>query len=76
MEEVIKLLEAKGMKDARPVIEELQRAGAFTHFDANKYAARHKVMVRIAKETTSSSCIIRDVAYEYNMSYGTLRDVL
>lgn len=76
IEDLIKALEKKGYRDARSLVKELEAGGALNAFSATKYLAREKVIVEIVRSCTSTTRLIEDAAYQYNISKKTLQDTL
>lgn len=76
IERLVQVLEAQGHKEARAIVKELERGGALTDYDAAKYCARHEVLCIIAKESTSTTAVIEEVAYRCCIAPATLARVI
>jgi len=72
IENLIALLEKQGHSGARAIVNELQRGGALTDYDAAKYCARHEVLRIVAKESASTTAVIEEVAYRFSLGRNTL----
>lgn len=76
IEHLIQLLESDGHQGARAIVERLRDGGALTDYDAAKFCARHEVLCIIAKESTSTTAVIEEVAYRCCIAPATLARVI
>ena len=76
IEHLIQLLESDGHQGARAIVERLRDGGALTDYDAAKFCARHEVLTIVSRESRSTTMVIEDVAYRYNIGAATLGRVI
>lgn len=76
IERMIRGMEAKGIANARAVVDELVSGGALTEYDAAKYLAREEVLLQASTTPISTARIVAEVAYVHCIGESTLKRAL